>query len=664
MIANMDQLTVVGRRSVAGEVLQALQNLGVVQVDPLDYEGGAGLQRVKLEGADRVEADRWHELQARSAMLLEVLAPHGPTGQAARAEAPAGLSEMESWVQGVGGSVDALVAERADARDELDLIQTYLPVYRLVAPTLGRLEASSYLEGTAVIATERDVPELKAALDENLTGRFEIATRQYGSDLIVVVASLKEDRQKLRSAISRSGLSPLELPLRYREHGTSKAVHVMEERSQALPRRLKAVDEELARLAGSHAAKLRQVHQQASNNAARFEALGNLAEGEYSFALRGWVPSENTRNVTEALKRQFKDDLVVETRGADAHHDSSVPTKLANKPWARPFELLLTLFAPPAYGTFDPTWTVAVFFPLYFGIVVGDMGFGLLFLVLGLWLRKRGLAGKDLSLGPLGVTLDSVALPKVGVITIWCAVWSIVWGFLYGEFLGNYLERWPGGNPIFYPPSHGDHGIIPIALFRVEEFQPILMMCLGLGILQVVGGWVIRAIQGWQHKDRAHLFEGIGMASGLLALVLFAWAFMSNMLTTPILIACGVGAAIFVVSVIVSRMALMTVELVSNAGHILSYLRLFAVGLSAALVANLSTDLGFAVAGAIPVPVLGAVLGIVVALSVHFVAIALTIIGHTLQPLRLQYVEFFTKFGFYDNTGRPYKPFRLSGGKA
>lgn len=660
----MDQLTVVGRRSVAGEVLQALQNLGVVQVDPLDYSGGAGLQRVKLEGEDRAEADRWHELQARSESLLTVLEPHGSGKQPGRAEPFSGSRDMESWLQGVGSSVDALVAERADARDELDLIQTYLPVYRLVAPTLGRLEASSYLEGTAVIATERDLPEVRAALDEALEGRFELATREYGRDLIIVIATMKEDRQKLRSAIGRTGLAPLELPLRYREHGTSKAVHVMEERSQALPRRLKAVDEELARLADSHAARLRQLHQQASNQAARYEALANLAEGEYSFALRGWVPSANTRNVTEALKRQFKDDLVLETREADAHHDKSVPTKLENKPWARPFELLLSLFAPPAYGAFDPTWTVAVFFPLYFGIVVGDMGFGLLFLLLGLWLRNRGLSGKSLSLGPLGITLDSGSLPKIGVITIWCAVWSIIWGFIYGEFLGNFLERWPAGNPLFYPPSHGDHGIIPIALFRVEEFQPVLILCLAFGVLQVVGGWVIRAIQGWKHKDSAHLFEGIGMAAGLLALVLFAWAFMSNMLTTPILVACGIGLLIFIVCVILSRVVLMTVELISNSGHILSYLRLFAVGLSAALVANLSTDLGFAVANVLPVPVLGPLLGIIVALSVHLVAIALTIIGHTLQPLRLQYVEFFTKFGFYDNTGRPYKPFRLSGGKA
>ena len=78
--------------------------------------------------------------------------------------------------------------------------------------------------------------------------------------------------------------------------------------------------------------------------------------------------------------------------------------------------------------------------------------------------------------------------------------------------------------------------------------------------------------------------------------------------------------------------------------------------------ANLATDLGFAISGV--APVIGPVLGIVIALAVHLIAIVLTLIGHTLQPLRLQYVEFFTKFGFYETPGRPYKPFRLTGGKA
>src|SRR5699024_1506911 len=161
----------------------------------------------------------------------------------------------------------------------LDVIEAFLPVFRLVAPTLGRLEASDYVEGMAVIAGPRDVAEVRTVLEEALPGRYELAEREYGEDRILVTAALREDRQALRTALGRTGLAPLELPLRYRKHGTAKAVHVMEERSRSLPRRLSAVEEELGRLAVSHSGKLRQVLQQARNHTSRYDVWTNLAEG-------------------------------------------------------------------------------------------------------------------------------------------------------------------------------------------------------------------------------------------------------------------------------------------------------------------------------------------------------------------------------------------------
>jgi V/A-type H+/Na+-transporting ATPase subunit I len=100
---------------------------------------------------------------------------------------------------------------------------------------------------------------------------------------------------------------------------------------------------------------------------------------------------------------------------------------------------------------------------------------------------------------------------------------------------------------------------------------------------------------------------------------------------------------------------MMPIEIMSNGGNILSYLRLYAVGLSSAILANLATDLGWSLGMSIGLP--GLLIGIVVASLVHLFAITFTIIGHILQPLRLHYAEFFTKFGFYDESGKAYKPF-------
>lgn len=660
MIARMDRLTVVGRRGSAREVLQSLQSLGVVQIDPLDPGEGVALVQNRLEGADREEAERWSAALARVNNLRDLLGV-GEREPAPRSEIPHDLDGIEAYLADVGAQVDGLVSERSQAIDERATVAEYLPLFRLLAPTLAQLEDSRYLAGLPFLAPADELPQIEASLAEALDDRLLVTHRAYGGERLVVAVVLEDDLQELRRALQRTGLAPLSLPGRYGHLETAKAVHLMEERSQQLPKRLDSLSQQLEKLAAQHGPRLAALHPVVRNQHERLERLEDLATGRYAFALQGWAPSDEVRKVTDGLRKQFGDDLVVDHRPADEHHDRGVPVKLDNPAWMRPFQGLLSLFAPPKYGNFDPTWTLATFFPLFFGIVVGDVAYGLIFLAIGLWLRSRGNAGKELDLGPLGIVIPPRNLPGIGAVIDWCALWTIFWGIVYGEFFGNFLEHWPHDRPIF--SAHGE-GIFDIALFRVEEFTPLLLITLGFGTLQVLMGWAIRAYYGWKHDDARHVWEGVGMFSGLVGVVTFATAYLNGAIGGGVLTVVGVLLAVFLLGVILSRMPLMLVELISNSGHILSYLRLFAVGLSAALIANLGTDTGFAVNEAIAVPVLGEILGILVAVTINLLAVVLTIVGHTLQPLRLQYVEFFTKFGFYDESGRAYTPFRLFGGKA
>lgn len=661
MIARMDRLTVVGRRSKAREVLQSLQSLGVVQIDPLDPGEGAELVRNQLKGDDKAEAERWSSALSRVEHLTDAL-NSGGTAPAPRSEVPGDLDEIEAYLEHVASQVEAITSERSQAREERSVVEEYLPLYRVLAPTLAQLEESRWLAGVPFLAPSDAIGEVEADLADALDDRMMLTHRPYGEkQRIVVAVVLRSDEAELRRALSRSGFAPLQLPGRYRHLDTAKAVHTMEEKSQQLPKRLGSLTQQLDKLSTQHGAKLATLHAIVLNHHTRLERLQDLATGRYAFAMQGWAPSADVKKVTEGLRKQFGEDLVVDTRAADEHHDVGVPVKLDNPSWMRPFQGLLALFAPPKYGNFDPTWTLFAFFPLFFGIVVGDIAYGLIFLAFGLWVQRRGKAGKPLDLGPLGIVIPPRNLPGIGTVVNWAAGWTIVWGVVYGEFWGNFLEHWPHDRPIFYP---GDKGIFEILLFRVEVFTPLLILTLGFGTLQVLLGWGIRAYFGWKHQDKKHLWEGIGMFAGLVGVVVFATAFLQDALGPAVLTISGLLLAVFLLGVVLSGVPLMLVELISNSGNILSYLRLFAVGLSAALVANLGTDAGFATNEAISLPVLGELLGIVVAVVINLLAVILTLVGHTLQPLRLQYVEFFTKFGFYEESGRVYQPFRLHGGKA
>jgi len=641
-------------------VLQSLQSLGVVQIDPLEPEEGVEVVRNELAGQDRADVEGWAAVRARIASLQEALGVEAAE-PAPRSEVPTTLDEIETFLMDLGAQVDAAVAERASAREERGTIDEALPLFRQLAPTLAEVQASRWLRGVAFLAPSDVVSAVRSELDASLEQRYVMHEDAYGDQRLVLAVALAADEEALRFTLSKAGVAPLALPSRYREHDVAKAVHTMEERSQQLPKRISALEQQLAKLASQYGMKLATLATIARNQHVRLERLADLATGRYAFALQGWVPSDELRKVTEGLRKQFGEDIVMDHRPADEHHDVNVPVKLENPGWMQPFQGLLALFAPPKYGNFDPTWTLFLFFPLFFGIVVGDIAYGLIFLSVGLWLRRRGQNGNNLNLGPLGIIIPARNLPAIGSVINWAAFWSIVWGVVYGEFWGNFLERWPYPRPIFYP---GDKGIFEILLFRVEVFTPLLIITLGFGALQVLLGWGIRAYYGWKHHDRKHMWEGIGMFSGLVGVVVFATAYLTNTLGSTVYAISGALLAVFLLGVVLSGVPLMLVELISNSGNILSYLRLFAVGLSAALVANLGTDAGFALNEAIVVPVLGEALGVLVAVTINLFAVILTLVGHTLQPLRLQYVEFFTKFGFYEESGRRYQPFRLHGGKA
>lgn len=663
MITPMDQVLVVGRRGLAKDVLSTLQRAQVVHVERLkadQYDGA--LQPFQLSESEGETREAWDRVVQRTDVTLERLgATERPESVKAETltDADAALTEVEQ----IASQVSRLAEERDALQDEADLTATWLPLLRTLAPLKAPVDDSEYLGAVAFFAVNEDAAKLTEQLKAQYDGEFVLAVEPYNGQLLVVVTTLQSRLADLRTALPRLGYAELTLPEKYASQGVARSAHLLEERSSQLPRRLQAIKDELNTLAERHAARLWTVHDGAMNHQLRYEALDNAAAGSYGFALTGWVPSELSTGVVADLQKHYGEDLIVQTRPADERNDENIPVTLDNPKWVKPFELLLGIFDPPKYGAFDPSWTLAVFFPMFFGLIVGDFGYGAGFLLVAWLLRRRAVAGNALGLGPLGITIAPDALKSVAAMMYWVGGWSIAFGLLFGEAFGNLAERFPAGRPLFYTLEHHPegYGIFQIPIFRVEIFGPVLMMAIGFGVLQVVGGWLIRAYYGMKHKDMEHVYEGIGMAAGLIGLVVFAYAYLNDLIGPVVFGISGVGIAIFLVGAVLAKKPLMPIELIGNSGNILSYLRIFAVGLSAALVGGLATDLGYAIGGVLPI--IGPILGIVIGFSVHLLTILITLIGHTLQPLRLQYVEFFTKFGFYDGSGRKYQPLKFLGGK-
>jgi V/A-type H+/Na+-transporting ATPase subunit I len=656
-IAEMTQVLILGRKRDQLEVAKALQAAGVVHIDPVE---GADLPRTQLTGVDAETRSRLERQLARSESVLAAVGGGNVAPDALRLRA---INNREAFLDEIGGSSDKLAQQKAELESELNTVNLYGTSARAAADLAGTLDRSSRVSLLAfTFADAEELGKLERSLNEgNLA--FSVGHKPTGAVSTGVLAVRREDLPNVRTALTRSGLGELRFPGRFETMPFGEAASAMEAQARSAPSELTRINAELSRIKSEHAGSIAHARLELRDEIGQYQALETGVNGQYGFALRGWVPTLN-RSKLETFLLPMKDRLVYEFEGAPTHHAEHVPVKLENNPIFKPFELLLGIFAPPAYGAFDPTWVLAICFPLFFGFVIGDIGLGAISMAIALLFRSMSQSGQSLSLGPLGIVVPPKPLLNVSTVLAWMAGWSIFFGFIYGELFGTLGEHLH----LFYVPGHSEgseveKGLFPILVHRVDPNLANFMMTIVVfaGILQILYGWALRVKAGIDHGDDKHKWEGMGMFIGLVGIILIAYTFRNP--GTPgfvNLIGYGCIVAFFVFAYLTARHdgilgGMMPIELLSNGGNILSYLRLYAVGLSSAILANLATDAAWNLG--MSIGPIGLILGILVGTLIHLFAIVFTIIGHVLQPLRLHYAEFFTKFGFYEASGRPYKPF-------
>jgi len=355
----------------------------------------------------------------------------------------------------------------------------------------------------------------------------------------------------------------------------------------------------------------------------RLESLAlekKLIKGGEYFTLNAWVPRSNLDEVISSLKERFKDRILITWRPPQPEEWDKVPVLLENPKWARPFEVFLKLLPLPGYKSVDPTALIAIFFPMFAGCMIGDIGYGIIFLLCGIWAKRRNGGNNGL-------------LCDISQILINVSILSILWGFLYGEFFGDLGHRLLHLRPIWVERTQG---VIPVMAFAVA-----------LGFTHVTLGLILGAYEGLKSNNKRHIYERVGtifMILGIIAFVADRAKIIQIDLLWPAL-----GLLVFGLAFLVRGGGLTgLVETIGSIGNILSYIRIAAIGLSSAILAMVATKF---------VDVLGvSFFGIALALLIHLLNLIIAIVGSALHSARLHYVEFFGKF--YEGKGNNYKPFR------
>ena len=428
-------------------------------------------------------------------------------------------------------------------------------------------------------------------------------------------------------------------------------------RLDALRKEMDEVSVQIDALREKHAEFLVACDELLSMDVERAEAPLRFATTDHAFIAEGWVPSKNVADLSEKIAaasggRAFVTELPVE-KGKDV-----VPVEYNNISFARPSQLLLDVYSRPKYTEIDPTLLVSIVFPIFFGLILGDVGYGLILLVMSLGLRKI-LTGDDAKM--LLTVLRNASIS------------SIVFGFLFSEFLGFPI---PGIEPIL-PTRHlnigghaGGHG---------PAVPELMIMSVWIGIAYITLGRILGIVNHARQDHGSHrtfaILANLGWIMVMWGILLMIWSafpmpLMPDLTGFPPLILglslpAVLGAVMIVAGVvfIAKESALEIVELPTILSHVLSFARLVGVGLSSVAIAMV---VNFIAIGLIIEPqleqlsifgVIIIIIGVLVFLIGHLLNTILGMLGGGLQSLRLHYVEFFTKF--YKGGGKKYSPFGM-----
>lgn len=356
--------------------------------------------------------------------------------------------------------------------------------------------------------------------------------------------------------------------------------------------------------------------------------------------ITGWAIEETIPVIEERMKSIGK-EWVISQRDPEPGED--VPIALENGPWSRNFDVLTNLYGLPNYTEIDPTPFVAIFFFTYFGICLGDAIYGLIVALIGF-------------MAPYFIQMPDSSKRFFRMLA-WGGIASMIFGALTGSWMGDTFD--------YLPSFLGFMTTLKNKLMIINPINnplPMIIVSIVIGIIQVLVGLLIAFAKEWKRKNyRDAIYDKLSWFFFILSIVIYiiAMAMIPSLKTFGLWLV--IATALFLVGTqgrskknIILRIFSGLYSLygiTSYLGDVLSYSRLFALGLTTTIIAML----GRTIAGLFgSSPYFGWIIWIIIFVGFTVFNILMSGLGAFVHSARLNYVEFFTKF--YENGGKPFQP--------
>jgi V/A-type H+-transporting ATPase subunit I len=615
MILPMIRARLLGPRDELDAVLAAVQDIGLLQLSEPRPSGA--LRPVEPRPQEARDARRLRGLLRDVDALAAGF--DAPSSHAPPPPAPS----LATWLRQFRRArrdVDRMEARRRALEEEragTARLLEFIRAFRGLLPSGDGTRTHGYhlvLRGQDTGVVSR----LREGLAQAIGDQFVLETAPLSTgELAAILLVPPTDAVRVERLLAQAGVHELPMPEGSGGRTLGQLSPTLTARRDALDAELEALDRERSALTVELGPQLGGVRAAVEDRLLGIAAREKAAATPRSFVVEGWIPAAGFPRLSQSLAARFGGRVVIESVAREDWEGDAAPVVLQNPRLFRPFETITRMVPLPAYGTIDPTPFVAVFFPMFFGLILGDIGYGLVLALLALWLRHGGAPGS---------TRRAVA-EVLGA----GAAFAVAFGIAFGEFFGDLGARW--------------FGLRPLLLDREHSLLAFLGLAVAIGAVHIVLGLALGVV----NASRGHPRQAVGKGASLVMVLLIVVVLLAALEVLPhgFLTPAVIGLLALFPVLVLAEGIIAPIEFLSTLSNILSYARIMALGTASVMMAVVANEL----AGSV-----GSVLvGVLFALLFHLVNFALGIFAPTIHGLRLHYVEFFGKF--HSPGGQAYRPF-------
>ena len=640
----MKKLRLIAVRSQREALLQDLMLLGCVEVSEPDSEPQEEILRTLKPSSGEAAMER-HAEQTKILNALKVLEQYAPYKRGLLEPRPEVgrerfLDEQElkkdletaDRILALDGEIRSVNARESRERAALESLKPWTDM-DLPLECKGTKTCDLLLGAVPASVTAMDAEGTLTELSADVT---EISADS--SDRYIAVLYRKEQRDEVLAALREVNFSQVALT---GMTGTARE-------------NIRLTEQRLAELAEEKAAKVAALSAEGGNRVAlqtsadalnglisKEEAGERLLNTERTFYCEGWVTAPEEKKLTETLEKY---DCAWELSEPTEEEYPEVPVQLRNSKLIAPMNMVTNMYALPAYDGVDPNPLMWFFFILFYGMMMADMGYGLVMIIIALLAIKKA--------KPRGPTVKYM-FPLMGL----CGITTFLFGAATSGFFGDFVPQLVGvikGTPLEYWPWK------PL-INPLQDAVPILLGALALGVCQIFTGMAISMI----HKfKKGQTLDAV--FNEITWYVILIGAVLAILKVTPIVLILGgvlllAGSVYGALQATKSPVGIVAKTLTGLVGgiynnvsgyfsDILSYSRLMALMLAGAVIAQVFNTLG-AMTGNV-------ILYVIISMIGNALNFALNILGCFVHDMRLQCLEFFGRF--YEDGGREFRPVGIS----